>query len=62
MKLRFIKEVEDPSVKDGIAKYAFEYHTDVKTEDGFTDIKITDEEIDSLVNKLLELKNVCKYE
>lgn len=58
MKLRFIKEVENPSVKGGIVKYAFECHTDVKTEDGFTDIKITDEEIDSLVNKLLELREV----
>lgn len=58
MKLRFIKEVENPSVKGGIVKYAFECHTDVETDDGFTDIKITDKEIDNFVNRLLELREV----
>lgn len=58
MKLRFIKEVEDSSVRGGIVEYAFECHADVETEDGFTDIKITDEEIDSFVNRLLELRKL----
>lgn len=58
MKLRFIKEVKNSSVKDGIVEYGFECHADVELEDGFTDIKITDEEIDSFVNKLLELRGI----
>lgn len=59
MKLRFIKEVEDLGVKGGLIKYAIELvEKDIKLQDGFTDIKITDEEIDSLVNSLLELREV----
>lgn len=58
MKLRFIKEVEDLGVKDGIVKYGFECNTDIGTNDDFTDIKITNEEIDDLVNSLLELREV----
>lgn len=58
MKLRFIKEVENPSVKDGIVEYGLECNTDIETNDDFTDIKITNEEIDDLVNSLLELREV----
>lgn len=59
MKLRFIKEVEDSSVKSGIVEYAFELiDKDARLKGDFTDIKITNEEIDSLVNKLLELREV----
>ena len=59
MRLRFIKEIKNPSVKGGIVEYGLELvEKDIKLQGGFTDIKITDEEIDSLVNSLLELREV----
>lgn len=59
MKLRFIKEVKNSSVRGGIVEYGLELvEKDVRLQGDFIDIKITNEEIDSLVNSLLELREV----